>query len=1188
MELTMKKLLIMLLLSGLLLMLWSANSEVLSLQKSYYTLNSTTSSNSVNISLDNKELNAVTAKNAESQDFVFCKTYALASKDVDIQINSLIVDDYDNNGNLIATRSTSLPEFAKLNNSFTFKEMQGFTISFNPVIKSNEGISIVKNANLTLSGRGSFATPTETSEAFTPLYEQLADNFYDSYLHNLPTKKPSMIIVSRSTLDAASAEYIKWRKACGFDINVINVTTLGTNPSNEQIKQAVVTMYNNAQNKPDYLLLIGDSNVSSPFKMPTFYVTAPTSPENCATDLPFALIEGDDYFPEMLVGRLCVDTVDELQTIFAKTIRYEKVPLPNTNDWQTKGLVVAGNYSSGGTIPTTPVDMSRWVYEKWLSKGYTQVDTVFFMGQSSTAPSYMTTQIKNFINQGAQYISYRGWGSGNGWTYPEFYRAHLSMTNNGGRTPVVFSIVCDNGDFDHATFDPCFGEAWMTKGSASAPDGAVAFVGPSYLNTSTPLNNSLSSGIMRGIFDENMRIFGSAVMRGKIELYNNFPNNQGSSDNAPFYFKIYNMLSDPSLNLWKLIPATLNVTLPDAIDQSQNFVEINAPGIINGVVTSTKDNVNYNYTRIQNGYAIIPVDNTVEGNVKVTISARNYLPIQKSITINPAEKISLVSYTVPNGLIVGQTANFTLSVKNFSTTAQNNVICTVTANNEFVNITDNTIEIGNMAVGETKTANLAVNILATCPDKTQIPFTFTFSPTASVSKIMTVVGGLSVEITNPTPIGNNGIIVPGETRSIQLSVKNNSLFNISNMTTVIHPMTNAVSCSQTPIAVPAINQNESQNINFDLTVANNCFVGREAMFYADFSTTDGKSTRAYFTLTIGNVTNTAPTGPDNFGYFAYDSNDNAYSQAPTYSWIEIDPDNSGSGTQLLMNDDTSVDIDLPFNFKFYGIDYNKLTICSNGWISFIQTWKHDFNNWNIPSALGPYTMIAAYWDDLKGFQTSSTTWNPMHVSYLWDSNNNRFIIEWDKTYNAFNPNNTSEEGFQIILYPNSTQNGDILFQYRIVDNPAQSNNFATVGIENHEQNDGVLYTFANYYPASASPLAANLAIKFTTNPPDNYVGNDNDVQLINQVVLNQNYPNPFNPNTNISFSIPENSNVNLEIYNVKGQKVKTLINNNLNKGQHSVTWSGKDDNNKNTASGIYFYKLTFKNQSFMKKMLLIK
>ncbi|PLX04569.1 MAG: hypothetical protein C0595_02650 [Marinilabiliales bacterium] len=77
----------------------------------------------------------------------------------------------------------------------------------------------------------------------------------------------------------------------------------------------------------------------------------------------------------------------------------------------------------------------------------------------------------------------------------------------------------------------------------------------------------------------------------------------------------------------------------------------------------------------------------------------------------------------------------------------------------------------------------------------------------------------------------------------------------------------------------------------------------------------------------------------------------------------------------------------------------------------------------------------------------------------------------------------------------------------------------------------------------------------------------NDLQQI------QNYPNPFNFTTTISFSTTANSYIELVIYNLSGQKVRTLLDKELNSGNHSVLWNGRDDNNQYVSSGIYFYTL---------------
>jgi hypothetical protein len=98
--------------------------------------------------------------------------------------------------------------------------------------------------------------------------------------------------------------------------------------------------------------------------------------------------------------------------------------------------------------------------------------------------------------------------------------------------------------------------------------------------------------------------------------------------------------------------------------------------------------------------------------------------------------------------------------------------------------------------------------------------------------------------------------------------------------------------------------------------------------------------------------------------------------------------------------------------------------------------------------------------------------------------------------------------------------------------------------------------------------------------------------IIKQNMNLHNYPNPFNPSTTISFSLDSEiaENVELVIYNLKGQKVKkfTFPNENLGTSEQNVVWNGTDDNGKSVSSGIYFYKLRSGNFEQTKKMILTK
>jgi len=88
--------------------------------------------------------------------------------------------------------------------------------------------------------------------------------------------------------------------------------------------------------------------------------------------------------------------------------------------------------------------------------------------------------------------------------------------------------------------------------------------------------------------------------------------------------------------------------------------------------------------------------------------------------------------------------------------------------------------------------------------------------------------------------------------------------------------------------------------------------------------------------------------------------------------------------------------------------------------------------------------------------------------------------------------------------------------------------------------------------------------------------------------LTQNFPNPFNPSTEISFEIKKSGPVSLQIYDIKGVLIKTLVNSNIRSGAHRITWDGTNENTQPVSSGVYFARLTQGEKSVSKRMVLLK
>jgi hypothetical protein len=103
-----------------------------------------------------------------------------------------------------------------------------------------------------------------------------------------------------------------------------------------------------------------------------------------------------------------------------------------------------------------------------------------------------------------------------------------------------------------------------------------------------------------------------------------------------------------------------------------------------------------------------------------------------------------------------------------------------------------------------------------------------------------------------------------------------------------------------------------------------------------------------------------------------------------------------------------------------------------------------------------------------------------------------------------------------------------------------------------------------------------------------FVSVDESVTSAKPELLKQNYPNPFNPSTTIAYNLPEDSQVKVEVFNIKGQLIKTLANEFAPAGDNFVVWNGKDNYNRDVASGLYFYKLSTDRATEVKKMLLVK
>jgi hypothetical protein len=143
----------------------------------------------------------------------------------------------------------------------------------------------------------------------------------------------------------------------------------------------------------------------------------------------------------------------------------------------------------------------------------------------------------------------------------------------------------------------------------------------------------------------------------------------------------------------------------------------------------------------------------------------------------------------------------------------------------------------------------------------------------------------------------------------------------------------------------------------------------------------------------------------------------------------------------------------------------------------------------------------------------------------------------------------------------------------------------TIKVDSLTFSTGTNRTFTDKYTVAYVPYWAGERIVLDVSD----VTVINNGQLPTEFALEQNYPNPFNPSTIVRFDVPKKSHVKLEVFNVLGQKVTTLVNEEKAPNSYEVPWDGLSEGGNQVASGIYFYRLTAGDNVVMtKKMMLLK
>jgi len=745
----------------------------------------------------------------------------------------------------------------------------------------------------------------------------------------------------------------QWKHKKGVRTKVVKLSEIGS--SSSLIKNYITTAFNTWEVRPEYILLVG-----SPDLLPW----GQTSPYSDS----YYMNMNTDIYNEILAGRLTVHNTTEAQTVVNKILLYERTPYMTDTLWFRNACLIVRE--DGGTYPPLPGTDdyiywgdSRHAYGLMLANGYNRMDTL------STLLGDNYNDVIQSVNNGTAFVQYRGQGVGQWWSP---FAVNPDATSNGSMLPIVLSITCSTIGTGST---PATAERWLLTGSPTSPRGAAGYFATTTVRSHVAqIRSAVSRGFFTGIFVDKKKTFGEACEAGRLNLYNLY------SDALDY--QGFATLGDPEMNIWTAKPRQIEVAHVQSLNAADESlavsVSLNGQPVDSALVCAYLDTTVYEYGYTQNGQVIFQIDNLHPGQMDVTVTGRNLLPYEGTITIVDDNPYLLYSSHTLNDSLgnnngipeSGETILLNTTMMNIGINPAYGVKATLRSNDAFISMIDSVSYYGAIL------------------------------PQDSASSISPYV------------------------------------FAISN------------SCP------------DGHAVHFDLLISDSA----------------SNSWTSNFSIAITNSTVGPWVGPDAYGYYMYDDTDTLTGYAPTFDWYD--------GAMSLVSEITDEDADtvtypLPFSFPFYGIIYNSIGLCSNGFMEMgASTYRFGANE-PIPSSSGPRRLIAPFWDDLD---PSVSPTGAGDIYYAHDSGNNRWIVEFRSVghYGV-----TGErETFQMQLrdpqyYPTPDGSGEILFLYDTVMN-ASSN---TVGIENNTQTIGLQYVYNGNYHPSAAPLTSGRAILVTTKRP---------------------------------------------------------------------------------------------------------
>ncbi len=936
---------------------------------------------------------------------------------------------------------------------------------------------MVVEVSFTPDGEGADTPAPKASAARTESFAQ----FYQANVLNyanadksIPVERGTYLMICRNdvTLLSHVQPLLDWRRRQGYNVQL--ATTAETGTTNTSIKNFIQDVYDTAKPTLEFVTLVGD--IGGSWGIPTY--SEGMSGYGGRGDHEYTMLAGGDILPDIHLARLSFhdDNLTNLQNVVNKIVNYETAPPMGADpDWFTRGSLVGDPDESGITC----IFVNQWVRDQLLAHSYTEIDSLWDPNWSDMRTNY---------NKGATLMTYRGWLGMSGLS-----ASYIDNLTNAGELSFAVVMTCDTGSIED---DMCRSEAFVRNDTG----GGVASIGTATIGTHTRYNNCMFTGVIDGVYNSGDFRVGPALSSGKVAMYNHYYLAEPTTTQIWMIWN--NLIGDAATEIWTGFPELLDVSYDASLDIGANSVFAEVTDNRDGLPLADAWVSLYKGGQIlvsamtdAQGRVNLPISDYTAGDLWITVTKHNFIPHRGTIVIgSPTDLVALDAFILDdatlgdnNGLLnPGEHLAVGVQLQNHGTVTATGVTATISSSDPYVTVETAGANYGDIGPGALDWGDTMFEISLTpnAPAQydVQVDLAVQSGGDTWYSLLEIEITGGAFTVLSESFGGPGGDLDPGESGSLTTNLRNTGNAAIGGATATLatgNPWVTIVDGAGTFGAMGINGSDENTGDPFQISIASDCPEGILVNFTLTLTTDAGGVVVKEFQMQAGSASSTDPLGPDSYGYLAFDNTDTSYPQAPTYAWVEIDPTIGGSGTDLGLTDtgwegDDTETLVLPFDFVYYGQTFDRISICSNGWLAMGVTTLKNYRNWSLPCPGSPDAMICGFWDNL--YEQSGTG----GVFWWYDAAGDRLIVEWSRMRNDQGGGN---ETFQIILYDpavHETDTGDgiIEMMYNAVSQVDNTNGYSTVGLQNLDRSEGLLYTYWNQYPATAAALTSGRAIRF--------------------------------------------------------------------------------------------------------------